>query len=92
MKLVGFDGLVGRDHDDALGLRRHCRLAHRQRTQDVGGEALVRVGLDERHVLVRCGVEHDGRTLAQEKLAHAARYRRRRRCTCATPATLPSSS
>ena len=56
-----FDRLVGRDHHHGFGARRQRRIGNVDRAEDVGLDALAPVALQDRHMLQRCGMEHDVR-------------------------------
>ena len=64
------DGLVGRDEDEAVGAELDRDLGDGARRERVVAHRLDGVRLDQRHVLVRRGVEDDGGTVGLEDLAH----------------------
>ena len=70
MTLVGVAALSVEMHTRLVAPWRSARVDDVQRAEHVGADGLARVALEDRHVLVRGGVEHD---------LGAARVRRRRR-------------
>ena len=70
------DGLVRRDEDEALRAELDGDVGDRARDERVVAHRLERVRLHERHVLVRGGVEDDGRAVLLEDLAHLRRVAR----------------
>ena len=67
------DRLVGRDEHElvhAVGLR---GVHHHSRAEHVVEHRFARVGLEQRHVLVSCGMEHDRRAEAAERQIDAGR-------------------
>ena len=63
-------GLVGRDHHEPLGAHERRGLDHVRRAEHVRLERLLRVLLQDRHVLVGRRVEDDLGPMLQEHLEH----------------------
>ena len=59
--------LVGRDEDEPSDTTRHRRVHDVRRPEDVREDGFLRVRLEDRHVFVSGGVEHDLRTMFQEQ-------------------------
>ena len=66
----GVHGLVRRDQHEALGAGRERRVGDVRRADHVGEHRLLRMRLQDRHVLVRGGVEHHVRASPVEDGEH----------------------